>query len=390
MGLHSRKHDHARYGNDTHRHYDQRKPAPRLCCGPSFATRLSSQVLHILQTSLVLVLTCAQLAADPIRVASYDTELSRRGPGLMLRDILRDDPQVAAITGIVAHIAPDILFLQSVDYDSQLHGARALRDRFAAQGVHFDHIFALTPNTGIQTGVDLNGDGKSHGPADAQGYGRFSGADSMVLLSRWPIATPLVQNFSALLWRDAPDAQLPQVLGALFPSAQALNIQRLSSVGHWVVPIDHPEKQLTLLLFAAGPPVFDGPEDRNGLRNADEIRLWTHLLDGKLGTPPTAPFVLMGNANLDPEKGEGRRRAIRDLLHDPRLQDPHSRLGPTVDWDEPKPGNLRVDYVLPSADLQIIAADVFWPRTAEQGQKLLSVDNIAASRHRMVWVDLDF
>ncbi len=26
------------------------------------------------------------------------------------------------------------------------------------------------------------------------------------------------------------------------------------------------------------PPVFDGPEDRNGARNADEIRLWQEYL----------------------------------------------------------------------------------------------------------------
>ncbi len=136
----------------------------------------------------------------------------------MLRDILRDDPQIAAIAGIVAHIAPDILFLQSLDYDTQLHGAHALRDRFSAQGMHYDHVFALPPNTGIPTGIDLNGDGKSHGAADAQGYGRFRGADGMVLMSRYPIDTASVRNFSDLLWRDLPGATLPQVLGAAFPS----------------------------------------------------------------------------------------------------------------------------------------------------------------------------
>lgn len=308
----------------------------------------------------------------------------------MLRDILRHDPQVAAITGIVAHIAPDILFLQGVDYDAQLHGARALRDSFAARGVHFEHIFALPPNSGLATGVDLNGDGRTYGAADAQGYGRFRGAHGMVLLSRWPIATELVHDFSDLLWRDLPDASLPHLAGAPFPSAQAQAIQRLSSAGHWVVPIDHPNGQITLMLFAAGPPVFDGAEDRNGLRNADEVRLWSVLLNGGLGPPPAPPFVVMGNANLDPERGEGRRWAIRDLLGDPRLQDPHAKFGPTVDWDEPKPGNLRVDYVLPSTDLEIKDAGVFWPQTDSQGQNLLSVDNIAASRHRMVWVDLAF
>jgi len=36
--------------------------------------------------------------AEPIRVATYNAELSRKGPGLLLRDILRGkDDQLAAV-----------------------------------------------------------------------------------------------------------------------------------------------------------------------------------------------------------------------------------------------------------------------------------------------------
>ncbi|MEP5010653.1 endonuclease/exonuclease/phosphatase family protein, partial [Roseobacter sp.] len=269
----------------------------------------------------------------------------------MLRDIARDDPQVSAIAQIVAHIAPDILFLQGIDFDHNLTGAQALRDALAKAGTRYKHVFALPPNAGLRSGLDLNGDGRLNGFADNQGYGRFYGDGAMVLLSRWPVHHAGVQDFSGLLWRDLDGAQLPIENGAPFPSKQAQAAQRLSSVGHWIVPVTLPDgRRLNLMMFAAGPPVFDGPEDRNGLRNADEIRLWQVVLDGGLGMPPAPPFVVLGNANLDPTRGEGRRAAIVNFLSDPRLQDPHARMGPTVDWSDPTPGDLRVDYVLPSAD----------------------------------------
>jgi hypothetical protein len=306
----------------------------------------------------------------------------------MLRDILRGDAQVRAITQVVAHIAPDILFLQGVDYDADLLGAAALQQQFEKAGVFYPYLFALSPNTGMPTGLDMNGDGYLHDAEDAQGFGTFLGASGLLLMSRWPIGE--VRDLSALLWRDLPQAQLPEVEGLPFPSEEAQAVQRLSTTGHWVVTVRHPQRPLTLLLFAAGPPVFDGPEDQNGLRNADEIRLWQYLLDGKLGARPEPPFVLMGGANLDPARGEGHRYVIADLLADPRLQDPLAEAGPTVDWREPSPGDLRVDYLLPSSDIQVRAAGVFWPKPPDPDAALLGFEGTPASRHHMVWAEIEF
>ena len=218
----------------------------------------------------------------------------------------------------------------------------------------------------------------------------------MALLSRHPVAAGEVRDFSALLWRDLPGATLPEVDGARFPSERALAVQRLSSTGHWAVPVEAPGGRVTVLAFDATPPLFDGPEDRNGLRNADEIRLWQVYLDGALGPAPEGRFAVMGNANLDPVDGDGRHGAIAALLADPRLQDPAPRsLGgaasatpghagdpalDTADWREPDPGNLRVDYVLPSADWRVTGAGVHWPEGDGPAMD--------ASRHRLVWVDV--
>ena len=62
----------------------------------------------------------------------------------------------------------------------------------------------------------------------------------------------------------------------------------------------------------------------------------------------------------------------------------------TADWDdrEGQPGNLRVDYVLPSVDLEVRGGGVFWPTPDAplMGVDLATVE--AASDHRLVWVDV--
>ncbi|WP_299846356.1 endonuclease/exonuclease/phosphatase family protein [uncultured Roseovarius sp.] len=343
-----------------------------------------------------------QAAAETIRIATYNTELDRGGPGLLLRDILSgDDPQVVAVSQVISRISPDILVLQRVDYDLGLKAVSALRDAIAEQGAEYPYIFALRPNTGLYTGLDMDGDGRVGEARDAQGYGEFAGQSGMAVLSRLPIDQTQVQDFSEMLWRDLPGAILPHHNGQPFPSDEALAIQRLSTVGHWVVPVALENTVLDLMIFHASPPVFDGPEDRNGKRNYDEIKFWQLFLDGSLGPPPDGAFTLIGVANLDPMDSDGRKEAIRALLEDDRLQDPQpmrngkvvqdpAHIGDpqldTADWPEPGPGALRVDYILPSSDLVVTDAGVYWPTEGTADADLMH----NASRHRLVWVDLDF
>lgn len=354
----------------------------------------------------ICALTCAVFSAsvafaETVRVASFNMELVREGPGLALRDIRRaDDPQISAIIEVLGRVRPDILAVQGLDYDFGLETLNALNSRLGEAGLSYPYALALPTNRGLQTGLDLDGDGRAGEAADAQGFGRFYGQGAMALLSRYPVDQDGVLDFTTLLWAELPETQRPMLEdGTPFPSAQAAAQQRLSSSGHWVVPVRIGETQrLTLLTFHAAPPVFDGPEDRNGRRNADEIRLWRHLLDGRLGPVPATPFVIAGAATLDPFDSDGRHEAIRDLLSDPRLQDPgptssgaatapdEGHAGPneldTVEWEGV--GRLRVDYVLPSADLSITDAGVFWPAPGEAGHEAA----LTASRHRLVWVDV--
>ena len=323
--------------------------------------------------------------ADTLRIATYNTELQRDGPGLFLRDLARgEDDQINAVLKVIAAADADVLALQGIDYD--LTGEALSR---FAKAAGYPHHFALRPNTGMPTGLDMDGDGRLGGPRDAQGYGRFSGQGGMAIISRLPIDVDNVQDLSALLWRDVPGALLPEVNGAPFPSADAQAIQRLSTTGHWIVPIIGPNGPFDVLTFHASPPVFDGPEDRNGKRNHDEIMLWLNVLAGEVGIAPAGPFVIAGDANLDPVDGSGIKAAIEALLGAPALQAvaPTGHFGTdTADWDDPVPGDLRVDYVLPSIHWQVMDSGVLWPAPDDPMADAATM----ASRHRLVWVDLAY
>lgn len=362
---------------------------------------------HLRRVLIGAAVPCFLLAslacADTLRIASYHTGMSRKGPGLLLRDIQKgNDPQIAAVVAVISRVRPDILALQDIDWDYDTLALRAFADQLRDAGQDYPYLYSARPNTGWDTGLDMDGDGRTGRASDAQGFGAFTGQGGMAVLSRFPIDPDQVQDFSDLLWADLPGALLPVTkTGGPFPSAQALAVQRLSNTGHWAVPIRLPDGQVfTLLTYHASPPVFDGPEDRNGRRNHDETRFWRLFLDGTIGQAPDRLFALAGSAALDPYDSEGRRGAIAVLLRDSRLQDtkptsPGGAAAPdqghrganaldTADWPAPGPGRLRVDYVLPSADLTVIASGVFWPQPGTADHDVA----VSASRHRLVWVDV--
>lgn len=307
-----------------------------------------------------------------------------------------EDDQIAAVVRIIAAAEADVLLLQGIDHDLEGHALAALADRLGAAGAPYPFRLALPPNSGVPTGLDLDGDGRRGMPRDAQGYGRFRGEGGMALLSRFPIGA--VRDHSAFLWRDLPRGQAAAVL-----SPEALAVQRLASGAFWDVTVDVHGTALRLLTLHATPPVFDGTEDRNGRRNEDELWFWLRQLDGWSpdgAPPPEPPLAIIGVLNADPGDGEARRGALMAALNHPGLQDPRPESAgaaedgdptDTADWRDPDPGNLRADYILPSADLTVIGAGVVWPGRDDPDRTLLGgSDGNGASRHRLVWVDLAF
>lgn len=307
----------------------------------------------------------------------------------MLADILAgDDAQVEATLEVIAAADADILVLLNLDHDADLVALDTLAGRLAEKGHPYPHRLARMPNSGRPTGVDLDGDGRSWRARDAVGFGFFTGDGGMALLSRHPIGA--VRDFSAMPWVTLPGAMAAEVT-----PPEALAALPLHTVGAWDVEILTPAGPFHVLASDATPPVFDGPEDRNGKRNADEMRFWADYLDGWTpeGAPFAAPrFAIVANLEIDPERGEGRRDALRLLLDHPALQDPDPRAPgggtATADWPEPRPGDLRVDYILPARALRVTGAGILWPEPGAALMGLEAATAAEASDHRLVWVDL--
>ena len=55
----------------------------------------------------------------------------------------------------------------------------------------------------------------------------------------------------------------------------------------------------------------------------------------------------------------------------------------TSDFNDEYTGNLRLDYLLPSANITVRQCGVFWPAEDEAGNDL-----VRASDHRLVWLDI--
>ncbi|MGG7566004.1 endonuclease/exonuclease/phosphatase family protein [Rhodovulum sp. DZ06] len=362
--------------------------------------------------------------AGAIRVAVFNASLSRRGPGLAWKALAegRQD-QVHAVADIIRLVRPDVIAVLELDHDREGLALSALQALLArdggAPGIAYPHVFAPEVNTGAPSGLDLDGDGEAAGPGDAWGWGAFPGQYGFAILSRLPLATETARSFARLEWEAMPGALIPRDF-----YGENAGAVRLSSKTHLDIAAALPGGgALHLLVSHPTPPVFDGPEDRNGRRNHDEIRFWAEYIDGadwieddrggRGGLAPGARFVVLGDLNADPEDGDGRHEGIGGLLAHPRVQDPAptspgaraaaSEQGganarqagdparDTADWrDAGGPGNLRVDYALPSDGLAIAGSGVFWPAPDAPGAGLVwgGGRRPPSSDHRLVWVDI--
>ena len=363
--------------------------------------------------------------AATVRVATYNLSLNRAVAGELEADLsTTTDTQAQAVAEVIQRTRPDIVLLNEFDYVEGGVAADLFRENYleigqgGADPIEYRYAFVAPSNTGIPTGFDLNNDGTVGGGDDAYGFGLFPGQYGMAVLSKYPIAEDDVRTFQNFLWKDMPGALLPTT----FYSPEEQNILRLSSKSHWDVPVQVGRRTVHVLVSHPTPPTFDGPEDRNGTRNHDEIRFWAEYVGpGRAnwiyddegvrgGLKPGSPFVIMGDQNSDPVDGDSVPGSIQQLLENPRVVDPlptsagapeaallqgganTSHEGDprydTADFADTAPGNLRADYVLPSRQLRPVGAGVFWPVRSDPLSRLTGEFPFPTSDHRLVWVDV--
>ncbi|MEH2246327.1 phytase [Nostoc sp.] len=379
------------------------------------------------------------VTTNTIRFSEFNASLNRNAEGQLVTDLSTpDNAQAKAVAEIIQRNNPDVLLINEFDYSQkavQLFKQNYLAiSQNGATPVDYPYFYIAPSNTGIASGFDLNNNGtvvttpgKLGYGDDAFGFGNFPGQYGMLLLSKYPIDTANIRTFQNFLWKDMPNALLPDDPTTPQPndwySDKELKVLRLSSKSHWDVPIKVNGETIHVLTSHPTPPTFDGAEDRNGKRNHDEIRFWADYITpgkgnyiyddrGKTGgIAAGSRFVIMGDQNADPLDGDSFDNAIRQLLQNPNINTnviPTSPGGTqqaglqggantsqkgnsafdTADFADPTPGNLRTDYVLPSADLTITNSGVFWPLNTDPTFSLVGTFPFPSSDHRLVFADV--
>lgn len=394
--------------------------------------------IRVLLSCALLGLVAAQpAAAEPaapagfgpakIRFSTFNASLNRTAAGQLVTDLSTpDNEQAREVAEVIQRDRPDVLLVNEFDYVPGNRAADLFRTNYLRKSQHgstpIDYPYAFTApvNTGVPSGLDFNRDGRADGPDDAFGFGLFPGQYGMLVLSKYPIDENRARTFQKFRWQDMPGAHLPDdpatPAKADWYSPQQLEVFRLSSKSHWDLPLRVGHQTVHFLVSHPTPPSFDGPEDRNGTRNHDEIRLWADYVTGKAGylyddkgkrggLERGARFVIAGDQNSDPVDSDSVPGAIRQILDSRRVADlkPGSRGAveaaktqgganltqrgnpryDTGDFNDKAPGNLRVDYVLPSHGLIPLHSEVFWP---VDGSPLARLND--ASDHHLVGLTL--
>jgi Endonuclease/Exonuclease/phosphatase family len=387
-----------------------------------------------------------------LRFATFNASVNRNADGQLLQELSnRDDPQLQNVAEIIQRVRPDVLLINEFDFVPDQEAARLFQRNYlsvphnGARPINYRYRFVAPSNTGIASGKDLDNNGQvvtQPGSGlygnDSFGFGEFPGKFGMAVYSRLPIDFKRARTFQLFRWKDMPGALLPDDPATPAPqdwySPDELDVFRLSSKSHWDLPIELGRgKDVHFLVSHPTPPVFDGPEDRNGTRNHDEIRFWAdyvtpgasrYIYDDRGrrgGLRRGQHFVIAGDQNADPFDGDSVDDAILQLLDHPGINTsmtPSSPGGPqqsqlqgganashqgdpafdTADFADTTPGNLRADYVLPDRGIRIRDSFVFWPLNSNPLFRLVGTFNPAllpdgngfpSSDHRLVAVDLE-
>jgi len=336
----------------------------------------------------------------------------------LTKALASDHQQIKNIAEIIQMVNPDIILLNEFDnQDNDHQDLKTFISHYLNKSqngkttIDFPYYYQGSVNTGVNSGMDIDGNGeKGKLPGDGYGFGYFPGHFGMALLSKYPINVDQIRTFQHFKWHDMPNALIPidPESNKAWYSQEVWQKLRLSSKSHWDVPVEVNGKTIHILASHPTPPVFDGPEDRNGKRNHDELRFWHDYITPELagyiyddnghrgGIKTEQTFVMLGDFNATTVEGNAIKAGISSLLNNAKIQDamPHSQAGKlhkpdninakyhTSNW------GMRVDYVLPSVNgLSINNSGIFWPAETDENYRLIK-DRKASSDHRLVWLEL--
>ncbi|NLB57260.1 MAG: endonuclease/exonuclease/phosphatase family protein, partial [Gammaproteobacteria bacterium] len=215
--------------------------------------------------------------SDTLRVASYNVSLYSDEAGGLVQRLEAGDDGARRVAAVLQRVRPDIVLVNEFDYVADGSAADLFQRRYLEQAqpgggspLRYPYRYLAPVNTGVPSGLDLDGDGHVGGEGrargnDAWGYGLHPGQYGMLVLSRHPIDAAAVRTFQMFKWSAMPGARRPldPETGAPWHPDAVWEQLRLSSKSHWDVPVRTPRGTVHVLASHPTPPVFDGPERRN-------------------------------------------------------------------------------------------------------------------------------
>lgn len=318
--------------------------------------------------------------------------------------------------------------------------------------IEYPYLESYSTNTGLKSGLDLNNNGKiDDSPDDMFGFGYYHGHYAFGLMSKYELDKENTRTFQKFLWKDMKekDGITPVSIPTITANSQDKRIPvgmktgdnwftneewnkiRLSSKNHVDVPIIINNKKIHLLISHPTPPAFDTITETNILRNRYEILFWKHYVENKMFIYDDKgrfggidglkeKFVIMGDLNADNFNSTNNpktRIGINELISSQFINKDYAigkwtptSIGAKEDvmqngqyrYNHEKPESrtsvfgLRVDWTLPSWNLNIFNTGVFWAGKKEKGKLLFNDSRIGkhgnskeiSSDHRMVWITI--
>lgn len=368
--------------------------------------------------------------------------------------------QIRNVAAIIQKNRPDILLMAEFNNDGSGENKAALAGfqqnylsiaqsldgaggEVNLEPITYPYFESYATNTGLVSQLDLDNNGTAGQiPGDAWGFGFYHGQYAFAVMSKYEIDSKNTRTFQQFKWKDLDGASIPTITecenadkipagmacGDEWYTAEEWDQVRLSSKNHVdapiIVPTSNGDEVIHLLLSHPTPPVFD--VGKNKAQNAAEVDFWHQYIQDKSffyddngrtgGLAAGEHFVIMGDQNLDPVDGDGISRVMQALHNDALLNQNvmNGSLYPSSNGasehasdnalTHPQPSHitstfgLGVDYVMPSATLDVTDSGVYWSASYEDGRKLFNDARIGkygngkdvSSDHRMVWIKAKF
>lgn len=387
--------------------------------------------------------TQLRLAERVIQIRNIAAIIQNRRPDVLLLTEFNNDgiaESDEALHGFQANYLAHPQSMNSVDGGNLL------------EPIAYPFVENYPTNTGLFSGYDLanNGTAVATDPDDALGFGFYHGHYAFALMSKYEIDTANTRTFQTFKRSDFEGAKNPIVApihdtqtcgeiestygvscGEAWYTDDEWNELRLSSKNHVDAPILIPTKNgtktINVLASHPTPSGFDKASDNNKLRNSQEIEFWLRYIEGsdfiyddkgKHGGFSGNSFVIMGDLNADALVGTGSQASyngIRKLMNNRRVNHSVSQvtgkfapisqgaaeaLNPASSWSGTHPYpeirsaifGSRVDYAVPSSDLEVVDAGTYWQPEGAEGRLLFNDERVGtgnsksiSSDHRYVW-----